>query len=750
MHERDLLALVDDEFTSAMGAPQGDISDERANAWNYYLSKPLGNEVDGESAVVTSDVADVVDGIMPSLLRIFTTAENLVCFDPVGPEDIRQAEQESDYVHHCFWRLNDAFLFLYTWFFDALVQKNGIAKAWWDESEEVSTETYTGLTLVELSELLDDPELEPVERTEREPGPGELPGPDGLVHDIEFRRVRKAGKLCVDNVPPEEYRISGDSKDLNPSNARMVGQEREITRTALIEMGFDRAVVDDLPRYLQSEGGHGHYGSEEEQSRYDREDERFDSARERSMDLIRVREAFMRVDFDDDGRAELRHVIIAGSTVLLNEPVDRQPFHVISPQPLPHKHFGRATAEKVMDVQEVTTTLLRQVLQNLYHTNNPSYAVYEMGIGENTLDDLLTTQVGSIKRFARPVGESVSQLSVPFTAGATFPMLDYFEKVKRDRTGISSDAEGLSPDALKNIQTSVMSQSMDLSRMRVEAVARIFAETGIRSLFEHVRELLLKHSQKAEVVKLRGTWVQVDPRDWRQRRNVTVNVGLGIGTRDSNLMHLEAIWQKQTQMAQGGGMNLTVTPQNMYYTAAEIARNANYKDPELFFTDPGNKPAPPPDDQQQKLQQQQQQLVERQQQLDAEDARIKRDKLELDRQRTLFETERKGAEFQHKRETDNARLMLESQKLASELADAAATRDEKAREVAIKEVLARADARLKGAQTVKVAEEARGLDLDNDAAESGVTEALEGLMAVQNMQFKTSEPSEDVNDAESD
>jgi len=729
MDDRTLLSLVDDEFTSAMGAPQGDISTERANAWNYYLSKPRGDEEEGSSSVVTSDVADVVDGIMPSLLRIFTTSENLVSFDAVGAEDEDQADQESDYISHVFFKQNDAFETLYTWFFDALVQKNGIVKAWWDTSEQVTTESYSGLNMTELMTLLDDPELEPIERAEREAETADAAGNLVVqtVHDVEFRRIVKGGKCCVDNVPPEEYRISADARRLDPSKARMVGQEREVPRTELIEMGFDEAIVNDLPAYTQSEGGHGHYGGEEEQSRYDRQDERHDSAREKSMDLILLRECYMRVDYDGDGRAELRQIIIAGNKVLSNEPADRQPFHVISPQPLPHKHFGRASAEKVMDVQEISTTLLRQVLDNLYHTNNPSHAVWEQGMGENTLDDLLTTRVGSIKRFSRPVGESYAPMTVPFTAGATFPMLEYFDRTKRDRTGVSSDSEGLSPDAQKNIQQSVMMQAGDISRMKIEAVARIFAETGIRSLFLHMRELLMKHSDKAEVVKLRNRWVQIDPRDWRNRRNVTVNIGLGIGSRDANLMHLEAIWQKQREMIEGGGMNLTVTPRNIFNTAAEIVKNANYKMPEMFFTDPGDKPAPPPSSEQEQLQEMQAQLEQRRQQLDAQSNQIKTEKVDLDRQKLLFETDRKGQEFEHQRQKDNAQLILESQKVGAQIASAKTADQIAVAKAQLDDLLARVEVGLKRAQTAKVGEEARGLDIDNDAAESGVTDALDAM-----------------------
>jgi len=377
------------------------------------------------------------------------------------------------------------------------------------------------------------------------------------------------------------------------------------------------------------------------------------------MDKIMLREAYIRVDYDGDGIAELRQVYTAGNEVLSNELCDRQCFHVISPQILPHKHFGRATAEKVMDIQEVNTTLLRQTLTNLYYTNNPSHAVWEQGIGENTLDDLLTTRVGRVVRFNRPVGESWAPMSIPFTAQATFPMLEYFDKLKRDRTGISSDGQGLSPDALKNIQTSVLAASVDMSRMKVEAIARIFAETGIRSLFMHIHELCLKHMDKKQIIKLRGSWVPIDPTEWRERTDMTINIGLGIGTREQNLLHLNAIADKQQLLVQNGGMNLVVTPKNIYNTCAELVKNANLKTPDMFFTDPGDKPAPPPSDQAQQLQAQQQQIDQRRQQLDAIDAQLKAKKIELQAQEQELSHQKEMIDLKLKQQAEDVAIEME-------------------------------------------------------------------------------------------
>lgn len=648
--DEQLLNLVENEFDAAMGSPGTEISDERAKAWQYYLSKPLGTEVEGQSQIVTSDVADVVDGLMPSLLRIFTISDNLITFDPVGDEDVAQAQQESDYVNYVFFKKNPAFMILYTWFFDALLQKNGIVKAWWDESEVVTRESYKGLTDGELAELMDDEELEPIEREERREDvtaiTEEVTGMQAqepimtTVHDVVFERRTKQGRVRVMPVPPEEYRIAG-SRSLDPSDARFVGHEREATRSELIEMGFDPKIVKDLPATGLV------VDTEEDRERHDRAEEQISQvSADKSQELITLREAYYRVDFDGDGRSELRQVFTAGGKLLEHDEVDRQPFHVISPIPLPHKHFGRATGDKVTEVQRITTALIRQVHDNLYHSNNPGTAIWEQAIGENTIDDLLSTRVGSFKRFSRPLDQAYAPIRVEFTAGQAFPMIEYWDKVKRDRTGIRSDGEGLDPESLKNIQSHVLSQASDLAGMKTEAIVRIFAETGIKTLFLHIHELVLKHQKKPDVIELRGEFVPVDPREWRTRMNMTAQIGLGIGTREANLMHLNDLWQKQIE-AVNAGVTGMVNQRNLFQTGTEIVRNANLKNPERFFSDPGDADF---NQQGQEQQQAQQQLIEAQIELARAERQLQAREQDFDREKFRL---------QHEREVENLRIQRE-------------------------------------------------------------------------------------------
>jgi len=726
MTDEDLLAIVQTEFKNAVGGPGGEISKERALAWERYLSEPFGNEVEGESEVVTSDVAEIVDGIMPSLLRIFTTADNLTQFDAVGEEDVAAAEQESDYVNHVFFKeQKNAFMLMFFWFFDALVSKIGIVMAWWDESEKITYESYENLNEVELAELLDDDELEALERSETESGDLDELGEPVILHSVKFRRIEKRpGKVNIECVPPDEYRISNDSRGLDPSDARMVGRERPISRSDLVSMGFDKDQVYKLPAIDATTAT-----SAEKRVRKRKTDDTLGKPVDKSREEILVCVAYIKVDYDGDGRSELRQVYTGGGELLkwkdgkvANETVDRQPFHVICPRPLPHKHIGQSVAEIVIDVMETSTTLLRQVLNNLYRTNNPGHAVDERRMSENTLDDLLTTRIGRVARFAGNPNEAYAPMTVPFTAGATFPMLEYFDKVKRDRTGVRADSEALSPESLKNIQQSVLSAAVDISKAKIETIARIFAETGIKSLFLHIHEMLLKHQDKAKVVRLRNRFVEVHPASWRTREDMTVQIGLGIGTREQNLIHLNAIGAKQAEIIQGGGMNLVVTPRNVFNTASELVKNANLKDPSMFFTDPGDQKAPPPSDEQQELQKMQAELEARQQQLDGERQQIAKAKLEVEIQKMQLGHERELQRLDEDRESREDKWQAENERLKNDLLEMKARFEKLPHEIANID----ADTMVKRAAAAKTMEEARAQDIENDSVESGALEFFGG------------------------
>jgi hypothetical protein len=306
------------------------------------------------------------------------------------------------------------------------------------------------------------------------------------------------------------------------------------------------------------------------------------------LQKVDVKIGYPRVDYDGDGVAELRQVFIGGKKILFNEAVDRRPYHSWTPIPLSHKFYGLCPADQSTSYQRISSVLVRQMLDSLYLANNPEKAIWDEAIGDSTLDDLLTSRVGGIKRFSRPPQESVMNLNTEFVGAQSFPMLEWLNASRRKRTGVGDETQGLEIEALKNIQTSVAAQALDLSRLQIEAIARVFAETGLKSLFLHIHELLSKHSSKEMAFRIRNQWVQTDPTAWRNREDMTVLVGLGAGTREQKMIHLQGIASLQEKYIQGGGLGVLVTAQNLYSTAEEFVKNALFPNVNRFFTDPSS------------------------------------------------------------------------------------------------------------------------------------------------------------------
>lgn len=608
MDKEQLKSIIDSEVSSAMSSygysassdsqKQSDLSNQRRLAMEYYLGLPFGNEADGRSQVVTSDVMDTIEWTMPSMMRVFTMSDEAVRFDPVGAEDEEQAKQETDYVNHVFYKENNGFLVLYTWFKDALLQKNGFVKIFWDESRTVTTETYQGLSDHEFAQLMEDDELEIIEHTEEssmEPVPQQTPKgivflpplTPQIVHSAKFKRTKKKGCAKVLPVPPEEILVSRSCTSPDPNTAPFIAHRSKRTYSDLVQMGYEKSVLDDIGSTDSS------VLTDEASSRYSYDftyPEPSDSS-DKSMRQYWVTEAYLQVDYDGDGIAELRKVCIAGNKILDNEEIDFIPFAVVSPILMPHKFFGLSMADTVMDIQLIRSTLLRQILDNMYLANNGRYTAVE---GRVNLDDLMTSRPGGVVRVKDP--SAVNQLAHVPIPPQTFMLMEYMDSMKENRTGVTRYNQGTDADSLNKTATGV-NQIMNASAQRGDLIARVFAETGVKDLFYKLHQLLIKHQDKAKVVKLRNRWVQVNPTEWKTRSNLSVTVGLGTGNKDQTMGALSMILNIQKEMAMNGGGGILVTPGHIYNTVSKMVEAAGLKEAALFFSDPSlqkEPPAPPP------------------------------------------------------------------------------------------------------------------------------------------------------------
>ena len=156
--------VVTREVEKANSWQDTELADQQADSLKHYFGEPYGNEQEGFSQVVTRDVMQAVEGIMPELMKIFTSGDNYVQFDPQGPEDIELAEQETDYINYIFTRRTDGFSVLYNWFKDALLMKNGVVQVGWSEEERIQIHCFDNLDEEDLELLKDEEDLEIVGR----------------------------------------------------------------------------------------------------------------------------------------------------------------------------------------------------------------------------------------------------------------------------------------------------------------------------------------------------------------------------------------------------------------------------------------------------------------------------------------------------------------------------------------------------------------------------------------------------------
>jgi len=619
MADDQLKDIIRRELNQALGAENGKLSNERMEAMKYYQGGEFADPPPGQnrSRVVMLSVLETVEWVLPALLRIFCASPQIAEVSavkssltpppmqpgappPVDPE--AAATQASTYVNHIFNEDNPGFLVLHDWFKDGLLQKVGWVKRWWDEAEVRETNTFTGLTQEEYASLLSSLNApngsSAVEVLEEESYPA--PTPSGIsedapnfgspmLYDCKLRVTRKQGRIKIANVPPEEVLFSRRChRDYLP----YICHRQPATMTQLLEQGYDRECLEGVP-WTDTDD----YNPERLQ-RF-RPDDDFPYTNDRTDPPMRnywVEENYIRVDYDGDGLAELCKVVTVNraATILTKkgkpdiEEIDEVPLVYLCPVPMPHKLVGMSVADLVMDLQRIKSTLLRQMLDNIYLTNNPRHLVVETAATDETYDDLLTSKPGGIVRTR--AADGVTPLITPFVAEKAMGLVEYIDQTAEIRTGISRRNQGLDPDDLNRTATGI-NLIQQAAAQRVELIARIFA-FSVAKLVSGILGLVKKHQQQERIIRVTGSYLQVDPAQWKNDMTVTVTVGLGTGNRDQILAHLMQLLNVQQQIvtAQQGIAGPLIYGKNIYDLVTRLTQNAGFK--ESFITDPTVPPPP--------------------------------------------------------------------------------------------------------------------------------------------------------------
>ncbi|WP_300256831.1 hypothetical protein [Bradyrhizobium sp.] len=430
-----------------------------------------------------------------------------------------------------------------------------------------------------------------------------------MTHDVTIVTTRKLAQARVMGVPPEEFGIERGARNIRDCNYCF---HEVVTKTEgqLIAEGFDAGQIRSLaPRAGATEIETLARDTVEEHLAATAGGDGVNSAAR----LVRITEHYVRMDFEGTGRPCLYQVITGGEQgeILRKDgkdcitPFDAMPFAATTPVPVTHRFFGRSIADLVMSLQREKTALKRGALDNLYLHNNPRVEVAEQNAGPNTLDDLLVSRPGGVVRTKTAGG--LNWQVVPDITSSIYPMLQYLDAELEVRTGLGKQTQGIDANALQNQSATAVAQVFSASQMRIKLIARIMAE-GVRDVFALLHGTIRKHGQRQQTVRLRNAWVDVDPRNWKTRDDMTINVGLGSGGKAQQFAQTMAIANIQKELVVGGKINL-VSDRELYNTAAELTRIMGHKNPDRFFNDPAavnpqtgqllhpppTPPQPPPD-----------------------------------------------------------------------------------------------------------------------------------------------------------
>lgn len=577
MQDDDLLRALQDKEEASAKYVWGELATTREQSRREYYKLPYGNEQEDWSQIVASDVSDTVEWVLPSLLKIFTSTDKAVSFEPSRANDVKGAEQATDACNYVFYKQNNGFLILYTAFKDALITGNA-AVMWRKEAKEsVISIPFQGATDEMLALMLQEDGAE-IQEVRTEQVVDQMTGQVMNIHTGRLKRIEKRNLVKVEAFDPNDLLVDAEWTSPLLQDCPYVCRVMEVTLSDLKLMGFDvdEEDLEASDRNLMQR--------EVEETAYDAMTEDLDTSQ--ADGYLRIE--FVLMDRDGDGIAERLCVYRLQDKILKIEEVSHVPIATASPILNTHQWAGMSMAEAVSDLQKLHTELLRQTLNNLYLTNNPRTKVLTDSNWSPlaNIDDLLDSRPGGIIRARDP--NAIQSDVIPFAAGASLPMLEYVQGMRENRTGVSRTSMGLNPDSLNNTATG---RQIDQSaaQQRIELVARIFAEILVKPIFQGILKTLTDGGIEKLAFRLRDEFVEYDPNEWRDQYDMTIHVGLGTGDK---MAQAAALMQIMTLQEKGMALGM-VQPKHLYHSFSKLIENAGFKDVQSFAVDPTTLPPQP-------------------------------------------------------------------------------------------------------------------------------------------------------------
>jgi hypothetical protein len=624
----------------ALGGPGTDIALARFRNLEYYNAQPEGElappEIDDRSDFVATDVADTIEWMLPQLMRIFVSSDDAVEFEARSPESEQLAKLITAYINYLFYTRNDGVGVLYDWFKDALIQKVGFVKVWAEQEADDAQQAYEGQTQEQLVMLMQDGW-----QLSEEPKVDDQGG-------LSFTVKKEGKRICIKVAACAPHEVRVDSNARWGDEPAMIAHVYHKRRFELEEEGYDLSGIG-------SSGGDSRYDSETLEMLGETPDNLL-SEPHASHELYQCAEVYIKLDADGDGIAEWLCCHMIQDELMEYEKTDGHPFVWICPIPRPHAFFGDCPADLAIQPQKLRTSVVRAIEDNLMMTvNNRLYVNTEANVN---LDDILENRPNGIIRGRGAANGAIQPLVQPNLGAPAYEFNEWLESWRENRTGFTRYSQGTDANALNKTATgvSIITQKSD---QRMELIARFFA-VGVKQLFAKMLKLAIQHQNKAEMVKLGGQWLPVNPSEWRDQYDVKIKVGLGTGSKEQQAARIMGLIQ-----AMQLGVPMGVVGPQQFAEALRLYVEANeFKNPERFvLPEPSGMP-PNPQAYQQEKQMAQQQLATLQQQLQ----QTSQENIQLKASQAMkqAELEQRAQESDQKHQQAMTKLQIDATKVAQD------------------------------------------------------------------------------------
>lgn len=558
----ELLIIVNAEKSNAEAWGE-ELGADRDTSLDYYLGRPQGDEVPGQSQVVSTDVMEVVEWMMPVLMRIVAGDDETIEFVP-NATDVDGADLATKYVRHVFFAENDGWMLAHDTLKDGLIFKVGALKWGYVTRREPIDRDYRGLSDLELAAMIDT--LRSESKYIDVSIIGHEANDDG-THNVQVRMIREYGCVEVEAIPPEELLIPRGARTVN-NKTRYVGHRTVKTRSDLVSMGIDIDVVVDLAQY------NGDWST----GLYD-QGTGFSSGQNTMAQNVEYIEHYILVDADGDGIVERRLVVTSGDKILRNEPMDGLPVSVWSPVRMPHSAIGLSIADVTVDIQRLMTALLRGTMNNIYNVNAGGRLFVQ---GNVDMDALLTVRPAGV---VRGDGDArITPIPSEYIGDRAMAVMDMVRGMRNERTGAARHQQGMNAADLHDTAT-VSGRMLDQALEKIELIARMYLECLIKPCWSGILDNVVRYQDSAKQIRVMGKVLEINPSAFREKYGLRVKVGIGLAKKQERMVFLTNLLQSQVE-AMSGGMPIT-DMQRIYNTSAKLTEMGGFE-PGEFWIDPSS------------------------------------------------------------------------------------------------------------------------------------------------------------------